>query len=154
MAHKQHQCPTCLKMYITPENRDKHVQAFHTPRARTWVCIICSKVTHSLGANLNYALWHCGLGVLAHARAIRLRHIQTQAVKDTSANIAKKLPHVGKRKPRKPVPPKVPASKVQKAIAATKSAPPGSYPGHHQGRRQPRAKRNKSVSLFHFFLQW
>ena len=124
MARKQHQCPTCLKMYITPENRDKHVQAFHTPGTRTWVCTICSKVTHSLGAHLNHALWHCGLGVLAWARAIRLRCIQTQAMKDTSANIVKKLPHVGKRKPRKPVAPKVPPSKVLKAIAATKSAPP------------------------------
>ena len=141
MAHKQHQCPTCLKMYITLENRDKHVQAFHTPGARTWVCSICSKVTHSLGAHLNHALWHHGLGVLARSRAIRLRHIQTQAMKDTSVNIAKKLPHVGKRKPRKPVAPKVPPSKVLKAIAATKSAPPKIIPWTSPRKKATKGKK-------------
>ena len=35
---KRHQCPECLKMYITLKKRDEHVNLHHTSGAPTWVC--------------------------------------------------------------------------------------------------------------------
>ena len=90
MDRKKHQCPTCLKFYITAANRDLHVRQHHTPGAPTWVCNLCQKVTHSLAANLNHKMWHRGIDILTRAIQIRLRKIQSEAMKATSSHLAKK----------------------------------------------------------------
>ena len=140
MAKKKHQCPECLKMYITLAKRDEHFRQHHTPGAQTWVCQKCQKVLHSLSASLNHEMWHRGLGVLARARAIRQRKIQTEAMKATSKHLAKKLPHVTKKKKRTPVGPKARQPRVEKIVVdVTKSAPPKIIP-----RRSPRKAAGKS----------
>ena len=141
MVQKKHQCETCLKFYITPASRDAHIKQHHTPGAKTWVCSICARVCNSLSAHLNHALWHRGLTALHRARLIRQRRVQTDAMKQTSAHIAKKLPHLSK-KPRKPVPPKVPKRAAQvPATDVTQSAPPKIIL-----RRSPRKKPAKKGS--------
>ena len=138
MDRKKYQCPECLKMYITAKNRDLHIQQHHTPGAKTWVCSKCQKITHSLGASLNHTMWHRGIDILTRARAIRQRKVQTEAMKRTSQHLEKKLPHLIKKKPRKPGVPKVPPHRVPAAqTSATKSAPPKIIPRRTSPRKKP-----------------
>ena len=129
MDRKKHQCPTCLKFYITAANRDLHVRQHHTLGAPTWVC--------NLAANLNHKMWHRGIDILTRTRQIRLRKIQTEAKKATSSHLAKKiqLPHITKKKPRHQVQPKVPR------LDPTKSAPPKLIPRRSSPRIKPSKKK-------------
>ena len=137
MDRKKHQCPTCLKFYITAANRDLHVRQHPTLGAPTGVCNLCQKVTHSLAVNLNHKMWHRGIDILTCIRQIRLRKIQTEAMKATSSHLAKKiqLPPVIKKKPRQQVQPKVPR------LDPTKSAPPKLIPRRSSPRIKPSKKK-------------
>ena len=116
---------------------DLHVRQHHTPGAPTWVCNLCQKVTHSLAANLNHKMWHRGIDILTRTRQIRLRKIQTEAMKATSSHLAKKiqLPHVTKKKQRQQVQPKV------SRLDPTKSAPPKLIPRRSYPRIKPSKKK-------------
>ena len=140
MSRKTFQCPECLRMYISEKNIDIHVQQHHTPGAKTWVCNRCQKVTHSLGAHLNHTMWHKDIDILTRARAIHQRKLETAAMKATSTHLEQKLPHLTKKKPRKPVPPKIPSKKVPQMTTSTKSAPPKLIPRRTSPRKKPSKK--------------
>ena len=46
LTRKKYQCPECLKMYISPQNRDLHIQQHHTPGLRHG-CALSAKKSHT-----------------------------------------------------------------------------------------------------------
>ena len=134
LKKKKVQCKDCLKFYISERNLRLHRDQHHTPGAKTWVCHLCQKVCNSLAASLNHSMWHRGINILARARAIRLRKVRTAGMAASSQEIAKKLPHLTKK--RKTVPPQPRAPRASRD--PTKSAPPKLIP-----RRSPRKRAGK-----------
>ena len=130
------QCKDCLKFYISERNLKLHRDLHHTPGAKTWVCHLFQIVCNSLAASLNHSMRHRVINILASARAIRLRKVRTAGMAASSQELAKKLPHLTKK--RKPVPPQPRAPRASRD--PTTSAPPKLIPRRYPRKRACRKK--------------
>ena len=127
-------CPDCPRKFKTKKGRDIHVNQFHNPSARTWVCPRenCAKQLNSRVAYHNHQAWHNGMTSRVRRQRAKERRRQQAHLRMYAKTLSKKKA----KSPRKGDPDFSQASSKSAPAKVILLPPPRRSPRGHKGSKK------------------